>query len=78
MESIQHYKRTYYVLEEYKSLMIVVPEPNPESDCHIVYNPIKETLFFVGLDDSKRKGHRESSSTTIQDAKKYIDWLINE
>lgn len=80
MDKVIHkeFGHVYYLVEEYKGKQIVVPEPDPKSDCHMVYDPEQVTLFIVGLDDSKRNGYRESNPTTVQDARNYIDWITKK
>lgn len=75
MEKIIHKElgHEYYVIEEYQGMKIVVPEP--ESECHMIYDPEHDTIFILGLDDSKRNGYRESHSTTVQDGRNYLDWI---
>lgn len=72
-------KRTFNLLEEYKGLKIVNEIDELESVCVQVYNPVKNTLFIVCMDDSKNSGRRtfDESANNVESAKNYIDWLVN-
>lgn len=77
METIiinQFIEREYNVFERYKNHIIVADIQYP--DCIQVYNPVRNTLFIVALDDSKLCGYRkfDESMNNIKEAKKYIDW----
>ena len=47
-------------------------------DCIMVHDPRIETLFVVGLDDSKTSGRRifNEKDNTVEAAKEYIDHTI--
>jgi len=71
-----------YVFEEYKDHIIAthkdnVAEKSLKNDILVFdkrYFP--ENGFIVGLDDSKLSGGRESFPVNIDDAKGYIDWVV--
>ncbi len=68
--------RTVYVLEYYRGYMLVLPEIDADLQQIEVYDPENDTLFIVGLDDSKSRGHRQSIhlDDPIKAAKEYVDW----
>lgn len=71
-----------YVLEEYKGHTIASHKNNvTEKDINnliIVYRTedFPEYGFIVGLDDSKSSGRRKSFPHNMDDAKGYIDWVV--
>ncbi len=56
-------------------MAIVVRPEDRNHEAIMVYDPEKETLFIVGMDDSKQVGHRTFSKASVEDAKAYIDQL---
>ena len=46
----------------------------------MVHNPEKDTLFVVALDDSKTNGKRVFADefNTVEEARKYIDWVTEK
>lgn len=58
----------YPVTDVYRGKIISMLDPHTP----VVIDPIKYTVFFVGLDDSKRTGRRISKPATIDDAREYI------
>jgi len=71
-----------YVFEEYKGHTIASHKNNvAEKDINnliIVYRKeeFPEYGFIVGLDDSKMSGRRKSFPHNMEDAKSYIDWVV--
>lgn len=70
---VKSFNRKQYLplLEKYKGYDIV-----KAGDDISVWDKNSETLFRVGLDDSKSSGDRfiDESVNTVENAKKYIDW----
>lgn len=64
------------LVETYRGFNIVKYTDGP--DCIMVHDPRNETLFVVGLDDSKSSGRRifNEKDNTVQAAKDYIDHTI--
>lgn len=67
------HKEVFRVLEHYKWLAIVVRPEDIQNDVVMVYDPEKDTLFIVGMDDSKQVGYRTFTKASVEDAKAYID-----
>ncbi|WP_341836932.1 hypothetical protein WJU16_03465 [Chitinophaga pollutisoli] len=72
-----------YIFEEYKGHTIASHRNNvAEKDINnliIVYRTedFPEYGFIVGLDDSKLSGRRKSFPHNMEDAKSYIDWVVD-
>ncbi len=71
-----------YVFEEYKAHIIAsrkdnVPGKSVDNDI-IVFGKkdFPEHGFIIGLDDSKSSGGRKGVPVNIEDAKTYIDWIV--
>ncbi len=56
-------------------MAIVVRPEDRKHEAIMVYDPEKDTLFIVGMDDSKQVGHRTFSKASVEDAKAHIDLL---
>lgn len=72
-----------YIFEEYKGYMIASHKNNVVgkdiNNIIMVYRSDKgpDYGFFIGLDDSKLSGRRKSVPHNMDDAKAYIDWMVN-
>ena len=67
------YQEIFWVLEHYKWMAIVVRPGDVNNEAVMVYDPEKDTLFIVGMDDSKMVGYRTFTKASVEDAKAYID-----
>lgn len=71
-----------YIFEEYNGYTIASHKNNvPERDINnliIVYrtDEFPNYGFIIGLDDSKLSGRRKSVPNNMDDAKNYIDWVV--
>ena len=69
------FQEIFWVLEYYQWMAIVVRLEDRKHEAIMVYDPEKDTLFIVGMDDSKQVGHRTFSKASVEDAKAHIDLL---
>ncbi|MCT4206127.1 hypothetical protein HZP44_14870 [Elizabethkingia anophelis] len=71
-----------YNFEQYRGYIIASHKKNkPERHCYNINIVFKKKDFplhgyFVGYDDSPLQGPRKIYSNNIEDAKSYIDWII--
>lgn len=72
-----------YVFEEYKGYTIASHKNNVSGkdidNLIMVYRPneFPNYGFFIGLDDSKLSGRRKFVPHNMDDAKAYIDWVVD-
>jgi len=61
------------LVEEYRGFNIV-----KDGGCLMVHDPKNETLFVLGLDDSKMSGRRvfNEECNTVEEGRRYIDHTI--
>lgn len=62
------------LVETYRGFNIV-----KDGECLMVHDPRNETLFVLGLDDSKSSGRRifDEKYNTVEEGRRYIDHTIN-
>ncbi len=71
-----------YIIEEYRGRTIASHKNNvPQKSIDniiIVYDKLDfpDYGFYIGLDDSKSIGYRMMEPVNMEDARSYIDWLL--
>lgn len=71
-----------YMIEEYKGWIIASHKNNVSQksmdNIIIVYDKLDfpDYGFYIGLDDSKSTGYKKMEPVNMEDARSYIDWLV--